>query len=130
MARAPPQGRVGHTHVSHRRDFIGFLVRELRTEPQARRKLVRINTAIFTVHSHPPASLPPGRKLTRFAGRAFGQGKNVVAKPALDLKRRAADWIAVALIVDRPVTRPNDDVNRTSRAAWRMPIGAIRRERT
>src|SRR5271165_5773607 len=81
--RLPHHWRVGHNHGCARRDFIGYLVRELRTKPQARRKFVRINTATFTVHSHPPASLPlvpsskvntcsPSRPLTSSAARPIG----------------------------------------------------------
>jgi hypothetical protein len=64
------------------RDFIGHLARELWTELQTRCKCFHIKTASFIVNSHPPAGFPPGRKLTRFAGRAFEQGKHVFAKLA------------------------------------------------
>ena len=106
-------------------------MRELRTELQARRKFFRITLLTFAVHSHPSAGLPPGRKLTGFAGRAFEQSKHVFAKPAtLDLKRSATDWIAVAINVERLISRTDDDGNRTARAAFRMPIVLICSERT
>src|SRR4030095_10974631 len=114
-----------------RRERVVNLVRKLRIDPQARRDLVGIDAAAAARHGHPLARLAARSQGALSTGSACEQRVNTIAKrsTATDLKRGAANRLTIAIDIDRFVGGANYHRDRPARAALRIPVVLVLRER-
>src|SRR6266436_9250724 len=103
----PHHRLIRDNHGCSRLYFVGDFLGKFWAEMQPRRQLLRLDGATFAGHTHPPACLASGRKLTRLSGRTLQQSKNMTSETiaSTNLKRRASDGITIAIHVDRTIRR-------------------------
>src|SRR5436190_15817004 len=131
FAAAPHDRLVGNDDSRARFDGVVDLVRELRVDPEARRDLLGRNAAATVRHAHPSASGAAWNQRAFPVGRAFEQREDMLPErsASVNLDGGAPDGITIAIDVKRAVGGADDDRDRSARAALRVPVVVITRER-
>src|SRR5947207_10979620 len=131
IAAAPHNRLIGNDDSRARFDGVVDLVRKLRVDSEARRDLLGRNAAAPAGHGHPPARGAARSERALAIGSAFEQREDMVPErsTSVNLDGGAPNGIAIAIDVKRAVGGADDDRDRPARAALRVPVVAIIRER-
>src|SRR5205814_8267271 len=131
IAAAPHDRLIGNDDSRARFDGVVDLVRKLRVDSEARRDLLGRNAAAPAGHGHPPARGAARSERALAIGSAFEQREDMVPErsASVNLDGGAPDGIAIAIDVKRAVGGADDDRDRSARAALRVPVVVITRER-
>src|SRR4029453_537180 len=131
IAAAPHDRLVGNDESRARFEGVVNLLRKFRVDAEARSDFLGRNAAAPAGQGHPPARSAARSKRALAIGSAFEQREDMVPErsASVNLDGGAPDGVAIAIDVKRAVGGTDDNRDRSARAALRVPVIGIIRER-